>query len=124
MAIGKKKWFMLDEESVYLTHGTFGGCLKVAFDNRVKWHQKIESDPFNFLNCHAINELEHSRKALGKYLNCNHNDLVYFPNPSTALNAVIKSLKLKNGDQVLSSNHEYGSLDRTWKYYSGISRSG
>ena len=120
MAIGRKDWFTLNPESIYLTHGTFGACLKVAFNSRIKWQEKLESDPFNFLNSHAINALEYSRKALGNYLNCNHNNLVYFPNPSTALNAVIKSLKLKNGDQVLSSNHEYGSLDRTWKYYSDL----
>tara|TARA_B110000014_G_scaffold216456_1_gene170573 strand:+ start:1847 stop:3025 length:1179 start_codon:yes stop_codon:yes gene_type:complete len=118
MAIGRKDWFMIDPESVYLTHGTFGACLKVAFDSKMKWQHKIESDPFDFLNNHAINDLEYSRKILGSYLNCDHDDVVYFPNPSTALNAVIKSLKLKNGDEVLTSNHEYGSLDRTWKYYS------
>jgi len=117
MAIGQKDWFMIDSESVYLTHGTFGACLKVAFDSKIEWQQKIESDPFDFLNNHTINNLEHSRKVLGNYLTCDYDDIVYFPNPSTALNAVIKSLKLKKGDEVLTSNHEYGSLDRTWQYY-------
>ena len=120
MPIGQKDWFMIDPDSVYLTHGTFGGCLKVAFNNKIKWQQKIESDPFDFLNNHAINDLEYSRKILGQYLNCNYDDVVYFPNPSTALNAVIKSLQLKSGDEVLTSNHEYGSLDRTWQYYSRL----
>ena len=40
MAIGQKDWFILDPELVYLTHGTFGGCLKVAFDNKIKWQKK------------------------------------------------------------------------------------
>jgi len=117
MAIGQKDWFMINSDSIYLTHGTYGACLKIAFDSKIKWQQKIESDPFDFLNNHAINNLEYSRKFLGKYLNCDYDDIVYFPNPSTALNAVIKSLKLKKGDEVLTSNHEYGSLDRTWQYY-------
>ena len=120
MSIGKRNWFVLDKKTVYLTHGTFGGCLKVAFDNRVNWHQKIESDPFDFINNHAFNNLEHSRKILSNYLNCDYQDLVYFPNPSTALNAVIKSIDLSNDDEVLTTNHEYGSLDRTWKYYASL----
>ena len=120
MAIDKKDWFMLDEKTVYLTHGTFGGCLKTAFDNRIKWHKKIESDPFDFINNHAFNDLEHSRKFLSDYLNCSYQDLVYFPNPSTALNAVIKSINLSHNDEVLTTNHEYGSLDRTWRYYSSL----
>ena len=92
MAIGQKDWFILDPQTVYLTHGTFGGCLKTAFDNKVKWHKKIESDPFDFINNHAFNDLECSRKILSNYLNCSYQDIVYFPNPSTALNAVIKSI--------------------------------
>ena len=120
MAIDKRDWFMLDEKTVYLTHGTFGGCLKTAFDNRIKWHKKIESDPFDFINNHAFNDLQHSRKFLSDYLNCNYQDLVYFPNPSTALNAVIKSINLSHNDEVLTTNHEYGSLDRTWRYYSSL----
>ena len=120
MAIGKKDWFVIDPKSVYLTHGTFGACLKVAFDSKIKWQQKIESDPFDFLNNHAIDNLEYARNSLGKYLNCDSDDVVYFPNPSTALNAVIKSLKLNKGDEVLTSNHEYGTLDRTWQYYSRL----
>ena len=39
-----------------------------------------------------------------------------FPNPTTAMNMVIKSLDLKPGDEVLSSNHEYGAVEKTWKF--------
>jgi len=118
MAIGKKDWFTLDSKSIYLTHGSFGGSLKIAFDERLKWQKKLECDPFDFIVNHSENNLEYSRKILSEYLNCSYSDLVYFPNPSTALNTVIKSLNLEGGDEVLTTNHEYGSLDRTWKYYS------
>ena len=32
MAIGRKDWFVLDSETIYLTHGSYGACLKDAFD--------------------------------------------------------------------------------------------
>ena len=54
--------------------------------------------------------------ALSEYINCSENDLVYFQNPTTAINAVARSLTLKSNDEVLSTNHIYGALDRTWKY--------
>ena len=44
------------------------------------------------------------------------NDIVFFPNPSTALNTVIKSLDLKKNDEILTTNHEYGALDKTWNF--------
>ena len=60
--------------------------------------------------------LEKSRKSLSKYIGCDKDDLIFTPNPSTALNTVIKSLDLNKGDEVLTTNHEYGALDKTWSF--------
>jgi isopenicillin-N epimerase len=57
-----------------------------------------------------------SREALGGYLNCSSDDIVYFPNPTTAINMVARSLVLSEGDEILTSNHEYGAMDRTWRF--------
>jgi isopenicillin-N epimerase len=50
-------------------------------------------------------------------MHCDADDLVYVTNPSYALNIVARSLKLEAGDEILSTNIEYGALDRTWNYY-------
>ena len=42
--------------------------------------------------------------------------ILYFFQPSTALNTVIKSLDLKKNDEILTTNHEYGALDKTWNF--------
>lgn len=118
MAFGKKEWFTIDHEPTYLAHGSFGGCLSVAYEDRLSWYEKLEKNPHNFLVNELFDELKESRKALANYLNCNFNNLVYFPNPSTALNTVIRSLDLNENDEVLTSNHEYGALDKTWNFYS------
>lgn len=52
---------------------------------------------------------------LSRYLNCSSDDLVLMTNPSYAINTVVKSLPLKAGDEVLSTNLEYGALVETWK---------
>ena len=71
-----------------------------------------------FLAFDIVKNLEKSRIALSHYVNCDKDDVVYFPNPSTALNTVLRSLKLEKEDEVLSTNHEYGAMDKAWNYLS------
>ena len=111
-----KRHFQLDPKFTYLNHGSFGACPYPIFNEREKWQKKIEFQPVSFIQDDAINSLEISRKALSSYIHCDKDDLVYFPNPTTAMNMVIRSLDLKVGDEVLSSNHEYGAVERTWKF--------
>jgi isopenicillin-N epimerase len=68
--------------------------------------------------------LAESRAALAHYLNVLPDDLVYFQNPTAALNMAIRSLageecspyRLHPGDEILTTDHEYGSLNRTWEF--------
>jgi len=111
-----KKHFQLDPKFTYLNHGSFGACPYPIFNERKKWQKKLEFQPVSFIQDHAIESLEKSREALSSYIHCDKDDVVYFPNPTTAMNMVIRSLDLKAGDEVLSSNHEYGAVERTWKF--------
>ena len=40
------------------------------------------------------------------------------PNVTTALNAVARSLPLEPGDEILTTDHEYGAIHRTWTFVS------
>ena len=113
-----KSLFSLDPEVTYLNHGSFGACPKVIFDNLVSFQKKLEFEPVNFLDNHLYQYLKESRFALSNYINCDRDDIAFFPNPSTALNTLIRSLDLESGDQILTTNHEYGALDRTWNFIS------
>ena len=62
--------------------------------------------------------LADSRAVLAKYLNCaDKDDLVYVTNPSFAINMIAKSFPLEAGDEILTTDIEYGACDRTWNYY-------
>ena len=111
-----KSQFMLDPEITNLNHGSFGATPKPIFDSLVNWQKKLELNPTKHLGYDIYDFLKESRSALADYIHCDKDDIVFFPNPSTALNTVIKSLDLKPGDEILSSNHEYGALDKTWNY--------
>jgi len=113
-----KNQFQLDPTFTYLNHGSFGSCPIPIFEERNKWQLEIEKQPVSFIEDKAANLLDWSREALASFIHCNKDDVVYFPNPTTAMNMVVRSLDLKVGDEVLTSSHEYGAVDRTWKFIS------
>ena len=111
-----KSLFLLDPDTIYLNHGSFGACPKVIFDSLTSWQKRLEEDPVKLLEFDVIDHIENSREALSKYIHCHKDDIVFFPNPTTALNTIIKSLDLQSDDEILTTNHEYGALDRTWNF--------
>ncbi|MCJ7436110.1 MAG: aminotransferase class V-fold PLP-dependent enzyme, partial [Anaerolineales bacterium] len=66
--------------------------------------------------------LRESRLVLGAYLHADADDLVYIPNATHGVNIIARSLQFKLGDEVLTSDHEYGACDYTWEFV--ISKSG
>ena len=110
-----KSQFLLDPEIVYLNHGSFGAIPKPVLDNLQYLQRKMELDSVQFLDSEIFPNLAKSRHSLGNFIGCNGDDLVYYPNPTHAVNAVARSLQLHPGDEVLITNHIYGALDFTWK---------
>ena len=112
-----KDQFLLNPEYRHLNHGSFGACPKPIFEDYQNWQLALERDPVDFFVNKGNVQLQKSKEALGKYINCDADNLVYTMNPTWAINIVAKSLDLKPGDEILATNAEYGALDRTWKYY-------
>ena len=115
-SVSLKELFQLDPQFSYLNHGSFGACPLPIFKEREKWQKEIERQPVTFIQDKALDLLDWSRGKLSEFINCDKDDIVYFPNPTTAMNMVIKSLDLKPGDEILTSNHEYGAIEKTWKF--------
>lgn len=109
--------FHLNPEITYLNFGSFGACPKEIFEDYQKFQTELEFEPVQFITVNSVKYLKESREALSAYVGCAADDLVFVSNPSYALNIIAKSLKLNAGDEILSTDLEYGALDRTWNYY-------
>ena len=108
--------FLLDPNIIFLNHGSFGACPRPVFEAYQKWQLELEHQPVEFLGRRSMSLLENARKSLGAYLNSPPEDIVYFPNPTTAINMVARSLNLSPGDEILTTDHEYGAMSRTWRF--------
>ena len=114
-----KQHFLLDPSVVFLNHGSFGATPKSVFDAYQNWQLRLERQPVLFLGRELDGLLKESRRALGKYLNADSDDLVYIPNATHGVNIIARSLQLKPGDEVIGRNHEYGDCDYTWDFICG-----
>ncbi len=110
--------FLLDPDVVFLNHGSFGACPRPVFQRYQAWQRELGLRPIEFLGRRVRGLLAEARAALADYLHVGHDDVVYVSNVTTALNIVARSLPLEPGDEVLTTNHEYGAIDRTWTFVS------
>jgi isopenicillin-N epimerase len=108
--------FLLRSDVVFLNHGSFGACPRPVFEAYQQWQLELERQPVEFLGRRFGGLLREAREALAAVVGARADDLVYVPNATTGLNAVARSLRLAPGDEVLTTNHEYGALDRTWRF--------
>jgi isopenicillin-N epimerase len=111
-----KESFLLDPSVVFLNHGSYGATPKPVFGAYQNWQQRLECQPVLFLGRELPDLLLESRTALGEYLNAEPQDLIYIPNATHGVNIVAHSLQLQPGDEVLTSDHEYGACDYTWEF--------
>ncbi len=113
-----KKYFLLEPGIHYLNHGSFGATPEPVFSEYQRWQRELERQPVEFLSRRVEGLLAESRAALGKYLGTHSNNLVYTQNVTISLNIIARSLELGPGDEVLASDHEYGAMDRMWRFLS------
>ncbi len=117
MSFDIKDLFLLRKDITFLNFGSFGACPKPIFEDYQKWQYELEQEPVQFITVNGLRYLEKSREALASFLNCGARDLVYVTNPSYAVNTIAKSLNLQHGDEILTTNLEYGACDKAWNYY-------
>lgn len=112
-----KDQFLLNPEFTFLNHGSFGACPKPVFDNYQSFQLEMERDSVYFIQKKFGQLLMHAKSSLSEFIHCDARDFVFTPNPTVAINTVMRSLHLKEGDEILTTNHEYGAMDRTWHFY-------
>ena len=111
-----KNHFLLDPDVTFLNHGSFGATPKPVFDEYQRWQRELENQPVEFLGRRVTGLMAEARAALGTYLGTQADNLVYTQNVTISMNIVARSLDLGPGDEVLTSDHEYGAMDRTWRF--------
>jgi len=101
-----------------LNHGSFGACPRPVFEDYQRWQLKLERQPVAFLDpTRGLTDwMRDARVAVATEVGAAPDDLVGLTNATTALNIVAQSLDLRPGDEILTTDHEYAALEKTWAY--------
>jgi isopenicillin-N epimerase len=107
--------FILDPSVTFLNHGSFGASPRAVFETYQEWQLELERQPVLFLARRLDELLAEARTALGAYVGADPDDLVFVPNVTAGINVAARPLGLQPGDEVLSTDLEYGALDLMWE---------
>jgi len=111
-----REQFLLNPGIAFLNHGSFGACPRPVFEEYRRWQLELERQPVEFLGRRFNALMRAAREPLAAHLHTAADNVVYVPNSTTAVNIVARSLRLGPGDEILTTDHEYGAMDRTWRF--------
>jgi isopenicillin-N epimerase len=110
--------FLLRPSIAFLNHGSYGACPRPVFETYQQWQRTLEAQPVEFLGRRLHELLAEARGRLAAYVGAPAEALVFVPNATHGMNIVARSLQqlLDPGDEVLGTDHEYGAVERTWRF--------
>lgn len=94
---------------VFLNHGSFGACPVEILARQAELRSRMESEPVQFLWRNYEKLLEPSRRAVAAFIGARARDLVFVTNATTGVNAVLHSITLRPGDEILTTNQDYNA---------------
>jgi isopenicillin-N epimerase len=113
-----KDLFLLDPTVRFLNHGSFGACPRPVFEAYQGFQRELELQPVEFM---ALERrfpalIDEARARLANFVGAERDSIAFATNTSAALNAVIRSLDLRAGDEVLLGDAEYGGMELLWEF--------
>ncbi len=110
-----RTYFLLDDHAVFLNHGSYGACPHPVWDSYAGWQRQVERQPVEFSRRHEA-LLASARTSLAAMVNVQPDDLAFVVNATSGINVIARSFPLGPGDEILSTDLEYGALHLTWEH--------
>lgn len=112
----KKHWY-LDDEVVFLNHGSFGACPIPVLQRQDEYRKQMESQPVKFMVRDFEEMMWNSKESLANFIGAKAEDLVFVPNATIGASTILNSLNFESGDELLTTNHGYGACINALRYF-------
>lgn len=105
-----RQQFRLEPGVDFLNHGSFGAAPLEVLDAASRWRDQMEANPDHFLRDVLPGALRSAANDLGHFIGARGEDLAFVENATSAINAVLRSLDFKPGDEILINSQSYGAV--------------
>jgi isopenicillin-N epimerase len=106
----------LDPAVAMLNHGSFGACPLPVLARQTQLRQQLEAEPVRFLVRELPALWDESRRTLAELVGAAGEDVVFVANATAGVNAVLRSLRFRPGDELLVTNHGYNACSNVVRY--------
>ncbi|MHB2023755.1 MAG: aminotransferase class V-fold PLP-dependent enzyme [Mycobacteriales bacterium] len=97
----------LEPDTAHLNHGSFGAAPKIVLDRQAELRRELEANPTRFLLHRLPDLLDQARLEIGAFLGAAPAQTAFLANATEATQTVIANLKLRPGDEVVTTDHCY-----------------
>lgn len=115
-AVERRKLFRLQDDCVFLNHGSFGATPIGVLEAQQVWRDKMERQPVRFMTREYGPALRAAADALGKQVGADGDNIVFTDNATAAISSVLRSIRWNAGDRILITDHCYGGVRNIVEY--------
>ncbi|HEY4125438.1 MAG TPA: aminotransferase class V-fold PLP-dependent enzyme [Rhizomicrobium sp.] len=103
-------FFQLSPDLIHLNHGSYGAVPKAVRDEQDRWRAHIERNPTGFFRDELPAELRRLAGVAAHRFGGKPDDWVFCENATAAVNSVLSSFGLREGDEIVTTSHVYGAV--------------
>jgi len=111
--------FRLAEGVDHLNHGSYGATPRSVLEAAQRWRLEMEADPSTFFRRDLLGLLRRAAGRVAAFLGGKPEDWAFVENATSGLNAIIASLALAPGDELLCLSQVYGAIGNALHYHAG-----
>jgi isopenicillin-N epimerase len=109
--------FGLDPDVVHLNHGAFGVAPVVVRQAASAWRERAERNPHRFNRVEIPGLVAVARERAAGFLGVDPSRAAWVRNVSEGLSAVLGSLQLRPGDELVLGTHGYGAVRKALTHH-------
>ena len=109
--------FGLDPDVLHLNHGAFGVAPAAVRRSAAAWRERAERNPHRFNRVEVQPQVAMARERAAGFLGIDPTRAAWVRNVSEGVSAVLGSLRLRPGDELVTSTHGYGAVAMALRHH-------